>query len=111
MAFLYKASKKGAFSGKISLRSAQGATTTTRNNALIFEGVMANGLKHAAKVLLLPSGGKVWAEGSVLHFEGCNQLTLLVDARTNYKPDYTSNWRGSDPLPRIEQSIDAAARK
>lgn len=111
MVFSYRASKKGAFSGTMALQSAQGVSAAALGNALLFDGVMPNGLKHAAKVLVLSSGGKVWAEGSLLHFEGCNQLTLLVDARTNYKPDYASNWRGADPLPVIERSLATAAQK
>ncbi len=111
MAFSYRASKKGAFSGTISLRSAQGAAATASGEALIFEGEMPNRLKYAAKVQVLYSGGKVWADGSSLRFEGCSQLTLLVDARTNYKPDYASGWRGSDPLPQVEKSLAAASRK
>lgn len=47
-------------------------------------------------------------QGQSLIFEHCDQLTLLLDARTNYLPDYRANWRTTDPLPRIQKELDAA---
>ena len=46
-----------------------------------------------------------------LRFEQCDSLTLLVDARTNYKPDYKAGWRGDDPLPLIEKELARAQAK
>jgi len=31
----------------------------------------------------------------------CDSVIILLDARTNYKPDAQAGWRGQDPLPRI----------
>ena len=72
---------------------------------------MPNKLKYAAVVRVLHDGGKTKVEGNSLIFENCNSLTLLVDARTNYKPDYKSNWRGEDPMPVIEKELTAAQAK
>ncbi len=111
MVFHYSASKKGALSGKISLTSGQGANSSATESGLSFSGEMPNKLKHAAVVRVQHEGGATKADGNNLIFEDCSSLTLLVDARTNYKPDYNSGWRGSDPLPLIEKELAAAQTK
>jgi hypothetical protein len=111
MVFNYTASKKGVLSGKISLSSAQKAKSKATNNSLFFNGEMPNKLKHAAEVRVLHNGGSVKISDTCLVFENCTTLTLLVNARTNYKADFTSNWRGLDPLPLIEKELAAAQNK
>ncbi len=107
MVFKYTASKKGTLSGKISLHSAQGAKTISAGNSLVFSGEMPNKLKYAAVIHFQYDGGKTRVEGDSLVFEKCNSITLLVNARTNYKPDFNSGWRGDDPLPTIEKELEA----
>ena len=111
LVFNYTASKKRAFSGKISLNSAQGAASSATNISLSFEGEMPNKLKYAAVIHVLHNGGKTSIEGNRLVFEKCNSLTLLLDARTNYKPDFKSDWRGADPMPLIAKELAAAQSK
>ena len=111
LAFRYSADKPGALSGKIALASAQGATTTASPTGLVFSGEMPNKLKHAAAVRVLATGGKTRVEGTSLVFENCDDLLLLLDARTNYKPDYAAGWRGADPLPLLEKELAAALAK
>ncbi len=108
--FRYTASKKAAFSGKVSMQSAQGAISISHSNELSFIGEMPNHLKYAAKLQLVSQGGSVQAEGNELVFKNCNTLVFYFNARTNYKPDYQSGWRGADPMPLIEQEI-ATAKK
>ena len=111
MVFRYTAGKKGSLSGKIQLASAQGANAEAVANGLKFSGEMPNHLKYAAVVKVISDGGKLAADGESLVFENCSSLTLYVDARTNYKPDYTANWRGADPLPVIEKELANAQQK
>jgi alpha-L-fucosidase 2 len=111
MVFNYTASKKGALSGTISLSSAQKAKSKAGENSLSFNGEMPNKLKYAAEVLVLHNGGTVMISDTCLVFENCTTLTLLLDARTNYKADYKSDWRGADPLPLIEKELTAAQNK
>ena len=111
LVFNYTASKKRAFSGKISLNSAQGAASSATNISLSFEGEMPNKLKYAAVIHVLHNGGKTSIEGNRLVFEKCNSLTLLLDARTNYKADFKSDWRGADPMPLITKELTAALSK
>jgi alpha-L-fucosidase 2 len=103
LVFHYTADKPGSLSGRITLKSAQGAATSATTNSLRFAGVQPNTLRHAAELRLIPGGGKTRVEGDALVFEGCNELTLLLDARTNYKPDIRSGWRtGTAPAPQLE---------
>jgi hypothetical protein len=108
MVFRYSSSKKGSFSGKISLHSAQGAKTTSTNNSLYFSSEMPNKLKYAAVIHFQYDGGKTRVEGDSLVFDKCNSFTLMVNARTNYKADFNSGWRGTDPLPLIEKELKNA---
>ncbi len=111
MVFRYSADKKGALTGRINLKSAQKAATNATGEQLSFAGEMPNKLKHAAVVRVLHTGGKTAGADGALSFENCDSLTLLVDARTNYKPDFAAGWRGEDPLPIIEKELAAAQVK
>lgn len=110
MVFNYTSENKKMLSGKIALASAQGATTTASENSLTFSGEMPNKLRYAATVQIKHQGGKIRIEENLLAFENCNSITLLLDARTNYKPDFQSNWRGAAPLPLIEKELAQAFR-
>jgi len=59
----------------------------------------------------LHQGGRVTVEGDELSFADCDELLLLLDARTDYKPDYEAGWRGADPMPLIEKELTAAQAK
>lgn len=111
MVFNYTCTKKSALSGKLSLSSAQGAVAMASDNSLTVSGEMPNKLKYAAKVRFVSQGGTIRIEGNCLVFEKCNSFTLLLDARTNYKPDYSSGWRGADPLPTVEKELALASEK
>lgn len=111
MVFRYTAGKKGMLSGRIQISSAQGAASVIENNVLKFSSEMPNKLKYAAAVKVVSSGGSLKTEGDALVFEKCSSLILYVDARTNYKPDYSSGWRGDDPLPVIERELLTASAK
>lgn len=110
MVFNYTAEKKKGLSGKISLTSAQGVVSVSTQNGLIISGEMPNKLNYAAKLQIIPKGGKTRVEGNVLIFENCDSFTLLLDAHTNYKPDFNSGWRGVDPVPIIEKELMLASK-
>ncbi len=111
MVFRYTASKPGALSGRIRLVSAQKANTEATEQGLSFAGEMPNKLKHACAVRVLPTSGRVTVEGEDLAFTHCDELLLLIDARTNYQPDYNAGWRGADPLPIVQKELAAAQSK
>ena len=105
MVFNYTSGKGKALSGKISMTSAQGAISTATENGLTFSGEMPNQLRYAASVHILHKGGKINVDGNKLIFEDCTSLTLLLDARTNYRPDFKAGWRGVNPLPEMNKEL------
>ena len=111
MVFRFKTEDKTKLSGKIFMISVQNATTSVNKNTLSFEGEMPNKLKFAAELCLLNDGGKISVDANELVFTGCRSITILVNARTNYKPDYKSGWRGNDPLPKIRKELASALKK
>jgi alpha-L-fucosidase 2 len=90
------------------LHSGQKAKTVATARGLSFAGEMPNKLKHACAVRILHTGGTVTAVGEEVAVAHCDDLTLLLDARTNYKPDYDAGWRGADPVPLVEKELTAA---
>lgn len=108
--FRYTSSKKGALSGKVSLQSAQGAVSVADADGLGFAGEMPNHLKYAARLQIVGEGGHVSVDGDTWVFQKCNTITIYLDARTNYKPDYNAGWRGADPGPLMKQEIAAAQK-
>jgi alpha-L-fucosidase 2 len=114
MVFRYTSDSGRGLSGAISLTSGQqGAPTTVDATArrIAFRGVMGNGLKHACTVQVVHTDGDFRAEGSALRFSGCTSMTLLLDARTDYKLDAAAGWRGTDPEPVITRTLDKVAAR
>ncbi|GAA3485204.1 glycosyl hydrolase family 95 catalytic domain-containing protein [Streptomyces yanii] len=110
MVFRYTSDSDRGLSGAISLTSGQDQAPTTVDASarrIAFSGVMGNGLKHASTVQVVHTDGDFSTDGSVLRFTGCTTLTLLLDARTDYKLDAAAGWRGADP----EAAVAAALRK
>jgi alpha-L-fucosidase 2 len=111
MVFNFTANKNGVLSGEISLASAQGAKSVAVDQSLSFNDEMPNKLKYAAAVTFKHIGGSIKIKGDHFVFENCKALTLLLDARTNYRPDYKADWRGADPMPLIEKELTSAQNK
>ncbi|WP_251152041.1 glycoside hydrolase N-terminal domain-containing protein [Cellulosimicrobium sp. Marseille-Q4280] len=124
----------------ITLDSAQeDAPTTVDGEArrLAFRGVLANGLRHAAAVQVIATGpgsgtgardggrsgrpgagrdggapaAEVTSDGTALRVVGATSLTVLVDARTDYRLSAAHGWRGEDPVPVLDAALAAAAAR
>ena len=116
MVFHYTATRNGrataALSGRLRLTSGQPHVQTVADaKGLSWAAVMPNGLKHACGLRVLPTGGSVKAEGDAIVFAGCESLTLLLDARTDYAPTYKAGWRGESPAPVIARELAEAQSK
>jgi alpha-L-fucosidase 2 len=59
----------------------------------------------------LHQGGETRISGNELAFENCDSLTLLLNARTNYKPDFKSGWRGEPPVSLLNAELAKAGGK
>ena len=109
----YEAESRGALDCDIALTSAQEATPTADAAARTvgFSGAMGNGLRHAAVLRVAETDGTVTAVGGRLRVRSATRLTLLLDARTDYRLDAAANWRGADPVPVVRATLVAAAKR
>ncbi|MBM4093186.1 MAG: glycosyl hydrolase [Planctomycetes bacterium] len=112
----YAAEKEGrpaaALAGRLRLEPGQPGTHVVADSGeLSWDAVMPNQLQHACRVRVLHAGGSVEVEGNELVFSGCESLTVLLAARTDYAPDHRVNWRGMPPGPVVARDIAAAAGK
>ena len=109
------ADKPGSYTGAIRLADAhQAKSSASNNNRLTDIGALANDLKYEAQILILNDGGTVQAGtdaagNAQIAFTGCDSLTLILGAGTNYAPDASRDFRGDDPRTRITQQIQAAS--
>ncbi|MEV7235840.1 glycoside hydrolase N-terminal domain-containing protein [Streptomyces sp. NPDC051020] len=114
MVFRYTSESDRGLSGAISLTSGQDQAPTTVDadaRRIAFSGVMGNGLKHACTVQVVHTDGDFRANESELRFSGCTTLTLLLDARTDYKLDAAAGWRGADPEAAVAAALGKAAAR
>lgn len=114
MAFRYTAVGTARLNGRITLNSGQyfgGYPSDTGH--IEFNGTVSNGgMKHAASLRVL-ADGPVTLDGNGLRFADCTTLTLLLDAATDYKPDYAAGWTNGMTSAQVLQAarnrVDAAA--
>ncbi len=110
----YTTDDAAGLSGVITLASGQANAPTTANGTtrrLGFQGALLNALKHAATLQIIDTDGDVTAGASSLTFTGATTLTLLLDARTDYKLSAAEGWRGAEPQPGIDAAIAAASAR
>ena len=105
------ADRPGRYSGSVELEDAHGAPTVVTSNRMQFAGALTNGLKYEAQLVVVPEGGSLRTNGSVLEFTDCSALTLLVAAGTDYAMDYPKKYRGADPHPQVTRQVNQAAAK
>ena len=111
MVLRFTADKPASHSGTVQLAGAHKEATQAAGTALQFSGQLENDLKHFTKVAVVNDGGSVHAADGKIEFKGCDSLTLVVAAGTNYVMDYARRYRGEDPRPRVEKAVAAAAAK
>ena len=109
----YSTDAPDGMSVTVSLTSAQGASTDADagGTRLGFRSTMGNGLTHAAAVQIGATDGTTVVEGSALKVRGASTLTLLLDARTDYKLSAADGWRGADPGPIIDAALTSASNQ
>jgi alpha-L-fucosidase 2 len=113
MAFRYTAVGSARLNGRITLSSAQGASTVAPEaGRLEFKGTVWSGENFGASLRVL-ADGPVTIDGNSLRFANCTTLTLLLDAATDYKADYAANWTNglnTDQLVQVARNrVNAAA--
>ncbi|MBB6130637.1 glycoside hydrolase family 95 protein [Mucilaginibacter lappiensis] len=108
----FTASKPGGYSGSMNLNDMHGAKTiSVLGQGLTSPGTLPNGLKYETRLKVLNVGGSVSSTGNKLIFKGCNSLTILISAGTNYSFDQKKNYHGQAPGEKLKQEINAGAEK
>jgi alpha-L-fucosidase 2 len=105
------ANHRGAYTGSLTLKDAHGAATGAVTNSLTSAGTLANGLHYESKLLVLHDGGSIQAAGETINFTGCDRLTLVFAAGTDYVMDYQKHYRGELPDARVSALTSRAAAK
>ena len=108
----WTASSPNAISGTLQLRGAHGEKTTARGESLAFEGALNNGLKYAAEARVTHHGGQISADDGNLSLKGCDDVTVMLAAATDYAMDPDKGFRsGEDPVKVVAAQAAAAAEK
>jgi alpha-L-fucosidase 2 len=98
----------GAYAGDLKIRDRHGAQMTAAGNSLKAAGTLRNGLRYETLLTAQCNGGTVTYDSDGVHFAGCNSVTVIVAARTDYVMDGSKNWRGEDPDIAAQGDIKAA---
>ena len=110
----FGADRPHRFTGSIRLADAHAAEITADGDRLVARGALVaqdGGLRYASALRVLHHGGRVAVRDGRLAFEGCDSLTIVLAAGTNYVADASRGFEGDDPLPRVTAQLDAAAAR
>ncbi|MGW7661354.1 glycosyl hydrolase family 95 catalytic domain-containing protein [Streptomyces sp. NPDC054756] len=98
----------GRYTGSITLTGTHGEKPDTAES---FGAALPNGLRYGAAVHARGTGGKVTVHGTRIDFTGCEELTVVVCAGTDYAPDAAAGFRDTslDPERLARAKARAAA--
>jgi alpha-L-fucosidase 2 len=102
------ANVRGAYTGDLKIRDRHRAEMTASGNSLKVAGSLRNGLRYETLLTAQCDGGTVTYDSDGVHFAGCNSVTVIVAARTDYVMDVSKHWRGDDPDIAAQKDIAAA---
>ena len=128
MVLRFTADKPAAYTGRISLTDAHQGKVVAQDNRITSSGslagyVYADGstrgrtepykmvLDYEAQLLVLHEGGSIEARDDGISFHGCDALTLLLAADTDYVNRREQGWKGEHPHARLAAQLAAAAEK
>jgi len=123
MVFRFTADKPLAYTGKITLTDAHQAAIESKGNRITAvgntDGQWDNRVKgsnivlnYEAQVWVLNDGGSLEVNEDGIAFEGCDSLTILVAAGTDYLNERERGWRQPDhPHERITRQLEQAVRR
>ena len=125
LVFRWTADQPGAYTGKISLTDTHGAKIKVEGDQIVATGSLEKAkltrtkkgkpfgvfLDYESRVQVLHRGGKLEAEADGIKFVGCDELTILLVADTNYSNIRDKGWRGEHPHDRLVAQLAAANAK
>ncbi|MFU8780656.1 MAG: glycosyl hydrolase family 95 catalytic domain-containing protein [Kiritimatiellia bacterium] len=133
----FTADQPGALSGMISMGNEHDVPVAVEGDTLVMKGDTRNfwlwrlhledpqklqadreyasdqiiALDVETRVRVLADGGSVSPGSDTIAFDGCNSITLIVAADTNYVGDRNKGWRGEHPHERLCAWVEAASQK
>ena len=108
----FTADKPAAYTGTIQLTDMHKAQIVAEGNRIAASGRLEpGGMNCESQVLVLHEGGALHAAGGKIEFQGCDSLTILLAAGTDYVADYGKKWRGKPPHERLTEQIARASAK
>jgi len=109
--FRWTADKPNSISGAIKLKGAHNEKTHITDSTLSFEGKFTNRLEYCAIAKVITSAGRIITNENYLKFENCNELIVILGAKTSYTLDYSKGWMSSNPGPALLDQVNSAASK
>ena len=76
----------------------------------LWSGTNWDGMKYAARLRVINTGGEVATNGPALQVKGADNVVLLFAAATDYRMQLP-DWRQGDPQAKTGEQINAAAAK
>ncbi|MEP3212723.1 MAG: glycoside hydrolase N-terminal domain-containing protein [Luteolibacter sp.] len=120
------ADKPAAYTGHVQLADMHDATISGEGNKLSSVGKIGNGFEYEAQMVVRNENGKLthksdappiknpWdiaVPNSSFAFEGCDSLTLILAAGTNFLQDHRKEWLGIHPHDAVTKRVDSAAKQ
>ncbi|WP_194918526.1 glycoside hydrolase family 95 protein [Catenulispora rubra] len=83
---------------------------TTEDATIVIHGALDdNGLRHAARIKVIPQGGRLTAHEGRLTVEGADQIVIVLAAATDYAAAYPAYRNGIDPSGPVADAVAKAA--
>ncbi|NQZ59917.1 MAG: glycoside hydrolase family 95 protein, partial [Lentisphaeraceae bacterium] len=92
-------------------KSRQESAVKTSGQTILIQGRLVNDLRYATQLQAKCTGGSITVSGNELIFTDVDELSILIAAETNYVMDMSKNWRGEDPLLKVQRTIKLAQSK
>ncbi len=116
----FRAGQPGALSGTVALSDAHKGRIEVLDTAIRATGSLEGyryskdepyniALNYEAEVRVQAKGGVLERDGDKLRFTGADEITLLLDAGTDYVPDAEKGWKGEAPRAAMDRRLAAAA--
>jgi alpha-L-fucosidase 2 len=132
------ADKPASYTGEIELADMHNAPTVTQGNLETASGALTlemarrserrprgaqaspqpepnvpvvNTMYYESQVIVVNEGGELGVSGSKIAFKGCDALTILLGAGTNYIMDYEKKFQGENPHVQLTAQMKSASAK
>jgi alpha-L-fucosidase 2 len=105
----FSADKNKSYSGNLELEDSHKGPAIVADNVITVEGKLNNGLKYEWQSIVQSSGGSLHANGSSIEFKGCDSITVIIGAATNYIMDSKKNFRSVSSDLKVKSQTKTAS--